>query len=307
MLLETGSSAEENERALDTYEIPYTVVSGTGFWDAPEITSLVNLLTFFENPDDDIALYGVLRSPLFGFLDEPLARLHSEDQSLWTALQTADDDLGDAARLLDEWRRLAAVSDQVSAETTVPWGTLLSRIIDDTGYIASVGADERPRQAAVNVNKFREQLRAWEEGGVKTVSELLTRIERRKEIESHADEATIPEDADGVQIRTIHSAKGLEFPIVVVPEVGTKFNFQGDVDDYGKVHLDELDVGDGDTDPILGLKAPSAEDPYEHDDTLARTILQDHVRMQERAEHKRKLYVATTRARDHLLLVEFTQ
>jgi len=301
ILLRARTRLKEHERALDEYGIPYTVVSGTGFWDAPEITALVNLFTFFENPEDDIALYGVLRSPLFGFPDEDLARLHSEDQPLWTALQTAEDDLGDAARLLDEWRQIAAVTDDVTADTTVPWGTLLSQIIDDTGYIASVGADERPRQAAVNINKFREQVRAWEEGGVKTVSELLTRIDRRKEIESHADEATIPEDADGVQIRTIHSAKGLEFPIVAIPEVGTEFNFQGDVDDYGKVYLDELDVGDGESEPVLGLKAPSADDPYEHQNTLARTRLQEEVRMQERAELKRLLYVAATRTRDHLL------
>ncbi|MDR5673623.1 UvrD-helicase domain-containing protein [Halalkaliarchaeum sp. AArc-GB] len=301
ILLRARTRLKEHERALDECGIPYTVVSGTGFWDAPEITGLVNLFTFFENPEDDIALYGVLRSPLFGFPDEDLARLHSEDQPLWAALQTAEDDLGDAARLLDEWRQIAAVTDDVTADTTVPWGTLLSRIIDDTGFIASVGADERPRQAAVNINKFREQVRAWEEGGVKTVSELLTRIDRRKEIESHADEATIPEDADGVQIRTIHSAKGLEFPIVAIPEVGTEFNFQGDVDDYGKVYLDELDVGDGESEPVLGLKAPSADDPYEHQNTLARTRLQEEVRMQERAELKRLLYVAATRTRDHLL------
>jgi len=300
ILLRARTRLKEHERALDAYEIPYTVVSGTGFWDSPEVTSLVNLLTFLENPDDDIALYGVLRSPLFGFPDEDLARLHSENHSLWNTLQSAEDDFRDATRLLKEWQRLAAVSDEVSAETTVPWGTLLSQIIDDTGYIASVGADERPRQAAVNINKFREQLRAWEEGGVKTVSELLTRIERRKEIESHADEATIPEDADGVQIRTIHSSKGLEFPIVAVPEVGTEFNFQGDVDDYGKVYLDELDTGD-ESEPVLGLKAPSAGDPYKHKNTLARTRLQDEVRMQERAELKRLLYVAATRARDHLI------
>jgi len=301
ILLRARTRLKEHERALDAYGIPYTVVSGTGFWDAPEITALVNLFTFFENPEDDIALYGVLRSPLFGFPDEDLARLHSESQTLWAALQTAEDDLGDAARILDEWRQIAAVSDDVTADTTVPWGTLLSRIIDDTGYIASVGADERPRQAAVNINKFREQVRAWEEGGVKTVSELLTRIDRRKEIESHADEATIPEDADGIQIRTIHSAKGLEFPIVAIPEVGTEFNFQGNVDDYGKVYLDELDVGDGESEPVLGLKAPSADDPYEHQNTLARTRLQEEVRMQERAELKRLLYVAATRTRDHLL------
>lgn len=301
ILLRARTRLKEHERAMDAYEIPYTVVSGTGFWDSPEITTLVNLLTVLENPEDDIALYGVLRSPLFGFTDESLARLHSGAHSLWTALRTADGELSDAAQLLDEWRRLGAITDEVSAEATVPWGTLLSRIIDDTGYIASVGADERPRQAAVNIDKFREQFRAWEEGGVKTISELLTRIERRKEIETHADEATIPEDADGVQIRTIHSAKGLEFPIVVVPEVGTEFNFQGDVDEYGKVYLDELDAGGGTTEPILGLKAPTAEDPYEHDDTLARTTLRDRVKMQERAELKRLLYVAATRARDHLL------
>ena len=301
ILLRARTRLKEHERALDAYDIPYTVVSGSGFWDSPEITALVNLLTFLENPTDDIALYGVLRSPLFGVTDETLARLHSPNDSLWAALQRADGDLGDAAGLLTEWRRLAAVTDDVSADTTVPWGTMLSRIIDDTGYIASVGADERPRQAAVNINKFREQVRAWEEGGVKTVSELLTRIERRKEIETHADEATIPEDADGVQIRTIHSAKGLEFPIVVVPEVGTEFNFQGDVDEYGKVYLDELTVGNGDTEPVLGMKAPSADDPYDHDDTLARSRLRERVKMQERAELKRLLYVAATRARDHLL------
>lgn len=301
ILLRARTRLKEYERALDAYEIPYTVVSGTGFWDAPEITALVNLLAFFENPDNDIALYGVLRSPLFGFPDEDLARLHSEEHSLWTVLQMAEDDLDDAARLLGEWRQLATVTDEVSADTMIPWGTFLSQIIDDTGYIASVGADERPRQAAVNINKFREQLRAWEEGGVKTVSELLTRIERRKDIESHADEATIPEDADGVQIRTIHSAKGLEFPIVAIPELGTEFNFQGDVDDYGKVYLDELDVAEGGSEPVLGLKAPSTNDPYEHQNTLARTRLQDEVRMKERAELKRLLYVAATRARDHLL------
>jgi len=301
ILLRARTRLKEHERALDAYGVPYTVVSGTGFWDAPRSQPWSICSSFFENPDDDIALYGVLRSPLFGFPDEDLARLHSEDQPLWTALQTAEDDLGDAARLLDEWRQIAAITDDVTADTTVPWGTLLSRIIDDTGYIASVGADERPRQAAVNINKFREQVRAWEEGGVKTVSELLTRIDRRKEIESHADEATIPEDADGVQIRTIHSAKGLEFPIVAIPEVGTEFNFQGDVDDYGKVYLDELDVGDGESEPVLGLKAPSADDPYEHQNTLARTRLQEEVRMQERAELKRLLYVAATRTRDHLL------
>ena len=303
ILLRARTRLKRYERALDEYEIPYTVVSGTGFWDTPEITNLVNLLQVIENPEDDIALYGVLRSPLFGFTDERLARIHSFDEPLWSELQSADGDLGEAFDLLRSWRRVTASGEAVSPDSSTPWGTLLSRIIEETGYIASAGADERPRQAAVNINKFREQLRAWEEAGVKTVADLLTRIERRRAVEIHADEATIPEDADGVQIRTIHSAKGLEFPIVAVPEIGTEFNFRGNVDDYGKVYLDRLNVDPtGTREPVLGIKAPSADDPYEHRDTLARAALRDRVRMQERAEHKRELYVATTRARDHLLL-----
>ncbi|MFC7079427.1 3'-5' exonuclease [Halorussus caseinilyticus] len=58
----------------------------------------------------------------------------------------------------------------------------------------------------------------------------------RREVETHASQATVPEDNDGVRLRTIHSAKGLEFPIVVVPEVGREFNFGSGVDDDGKVY-----------------------------------------------------------------------
>jgi len=61
------------ERALDVWDVPYTVASGTGFWDTPEIRNLVVLFEVLANPDDDVALYGLLRSPLFGFTDDKIA------------------------------------------------------------------------------------------------------------------------------------------------------------------------------------------------------------------------------------------
>jgi ATP-dependent helicase/nuclease subunit A len=308
ILLRSRTRLKTYERALDAFDVPYTVVSGTGYYDMPEITALLNLLRVLENPRDEIALYGVLRSPLFGIPDDELAQLRLVDEDLWTALgdvgeALGNDDLADAYDCLQRWRRLAGTHPEISAESTTPWGTLFSRIIDETGFLAAVAGDEHARKAAVNVNRFREQVRRWEEAGVKTVAELRSRLELRQDVETHADEATIPEDVDGVQIRTIHSAKGLEFPIVVVPELGTQFNFGTDVDDAGKVLFDELDLGgEADRESVVGLKSPTPDNAFAEEQTLARRVLRDRVRQHERAELKRLLYVATTRTRDHLLL-----
>jgi ATP-dependent helicase/nuclease subunit A len=260
-------------------------------------------------------LYGVLRSPLFGIPDDDLAqlRLETEAENLWTTLETAypgseatavpEEPLADARACIDRWRRLAGTHPEVSPESATLWGTLLSRIIDETGYLASVAGDERPRQAAVNVNQFREQLRSWEEAGVKTPAELVSRIETRRDVEAHAAEATIPEEIEGVQLRTVHSAKGLEFNIVVVPELGTEFNFQTDVDEDGKVYFEEFDLNDNSRrTSVLGIKAPTPDDPFTTDDTLVRRVMRDRMKRHERAELKRLLYVAMTRARDHILL-----
>ncbi|MGM0718203.1 MAG: UvrD-helicase domain-containing protein, partial [Halobacteriota archaeon] len=303
ILLRSRTRLKAYERALDEFDVPYAVTSGTGFYDSTEVIAVLNLLRVLENQRNERALYGVLRSPLFGIEDDAVAKLCLTDGNLWDALRAADGDLGDAYDCLQRWRRLAGTHPEVDAKSATPWGTLLSRVIEETGYLASLAGDERPRQAAVNVNRLREQLRTWEEAGVKTAAGIVDRLETRCDIESHADEATIPEDAEAVEIRTIHSAKGLEFPIVVVPELGTEFNFQADVDDDGKVYLDEFDLtGTGGRDPVLGIKSPSRGDAFVSDDTLVRRVTRDRMQRYERAELKRLLYVATTRTRDHLLL-----
>ncbi|WP_331232423.1 UvrD-helicase domain-containing protein [Natronorarus salvus] len=321
ILLRTRNRLKAYERALDTFDIPYVTISGTGFYDTPEITALINLLRVLENPHDEIALYGILRSPLFGFTDETLAELFiepagseseldesdtertdPEKRTLWSALETADGELRKAYELLCEWRICAATSGTPSETSTLPWGRLLSLVIDETGYLAAIGADERPRQAAVNVNRFREQLRSWEEGGVKTASQLLTLIERRLEVDSHAGEATIPEDSDGVEIRTVHSSKGLQFPIVVVPDLDQQFNQRRAIDGNGQVYFNSVSPDQSDvSEPLVGIKAPDPSDPYKKSDTIARRAVKREADRRERAEYRRTLYVALTRVRDHLI------
>jgi ATP-dependent helicase/nuclease subunit A len=101
---------------------------------------------------------------------------------------------------------------------------------------------------------------------------------------------------DGVQILTVHDSKGMEFPFVVVPEIGRGFKDDGSLGD-GQVEFER--VGD---EHAVGMKAPSPDDPFEMKDTIARETVRDRRRQEERAEEKRVLYVACTRARDHLLL-----
>ncbi|MFC7009377.1 UvrD-helicase domain-containing protein [Halalkalicoccus salilacus] len=260
LLFRTRTRFPEFERAFEEYDIPYSSFGAQGFYETAEIQPLVNLLKVLQDPTQDIPLYGVLRSPLFGFTDEQLAILYDSNECLWEQLATTDGTLETAHSRLQQWRAQAGLD---GCDRITTWAALLSEIIDDTGYLISIGADERPEQAVVNVNKFRERLRTWEEGSALPLVEVIERIERERNQETDPGEATIPTSIDGVQLRTVHSAKGLEFPIVVVPELSRGVSKRATITDdsqrrHSLVYLET--VGD---EPVLGIKGPSPANSFE--------------------------------------------
>ena len=279
------------ERALEAFDIPYTNLAGSGFYETPEIKPLVNLLHVLNDPTADIPLYGVLRSPLFGFPDEDLVELAATDEPLWVALKGASGDLDTARQTIRNWRAAAGFD---GSEQVISWSTLLSQILEDTGYLASIGADERPQQAIANIEKFRDRIRSWEEGSTLSIAGLLDRIETEREADDDPGEATIPGDIDGVQLRTIHSAKGLQFPVVGVPELGREINIESNLPSG---HIETID-----DEPVLGLKTPDPREPFETVSSPLFDLVTAHNEREERAESKRTLYVALTRTQDHLLL-----
>mgnify|MGYP000414933268 FL=1 len=294
VLLRSRTHLKAYERALDDAGVPYTVASGIGFYDTPEVTALVNCFQALADPADERALYAVLRSPLFGFTDDTLARLTVTADTLWDALGATDNTaLADAYDRLTDWRARAGCGDG-DAGIDGSWAEFLSEIIEETGYLVSVSAGDRPAQAVANVDKFREQLREWSDGGGHSVTTLVTQIERRVDASSRESEAETTDD--GVQILTIHDAKGMEFPFVAVPEVGRQFNNEAALGN-GAVEFER--VGD---EHAVGMKTPHPAAPFTMEDTIARDALRDQRQAEERAEEKRVLYVACTRARDHLLL-----
>ena len=295
ILIRSRTHLKKYERALEEADVPYSVASGVGFYESTEITALLNLFRALADPSDERALYAALRSPLFGLTDDTLAQLKLHDDSLWDALAaSAHQELRDAYEYLQEWRRLAGLGDEEPAGVDGSWAAYLTRILEDTGYLVSVSADERPQQAMANVEKFREQLRGWSDDGVRSLPALVSRIERRIDLGGQESEADTT--GEGVQILTIHDAKGMEFPFVVVPGIGREFNDEASLGG-GKVEFEQ--IGDQ---HAVGMKAPDPDDPFEMVDTIARDTIRERRRAEERAEEKRVLYVACTRARDHLLL-----
>ncbi|WP_049893917.1 exodeoxyribonuclease V subunit beta [Salinarchaeum sp. Harcht-Bsk1] len=309
ILLRKRTHLETYERALASLNVPYTVASGIGFYDSPEIVALRNLFSVLQDPDDDLALFGVLRSPLFGFDDptvvglwEDVDRKEVGSGELWAALERTDhEELSAAREAIERWRGLAGAD----GPTTVveSWDSLLGRIIEDTGFLASLAVGERGQQAVANVEKFRSRLRGWSEDGLQTLPALVERIEREVELSTREGEATVPEDADGVRIMTIHDAKGREFPAVFVPGISKDFNLKASHGE-GIAEFETVeDLVSSERTTLLGIKGLSVGDAFEEANTTLKRRLEFQRKREAVAEEKRILYVAMTRARDHLRLV----
>ena len=318
VLMRSRGDLKDYERALRRVGIPYRVVKGEGFFETPEIRALRTLLEALVDPTDDIALYGVLRSPLCGLADDELADAYdpSATGSLWEQLQTADaQTVRTAVADIRRWRRYAGTADGVDGPSVESWAVLLDRVLEETGYLAAVAADERGVAATANVDRFRDKLREFDADGLPSLERVVRRLDTQATQGGSEADANVVRDDESVTLMTIHEAKGQEFPVVVIPGIGREFRDEARVGN-GSIELERVSLdGDGgewasgDGDPMdkqgrvatLGLKVPG--DWGESDrNTFVRHVAQAQRRREEAAEEKRILYVGCTRAEDHLVL-----
>lgn len=286
LLLRRRRNLSAYEDALRKCGIPFQVAGGRGFYQRQEIYDLANILRVLCNPGDGIALLGALRSPYFGLSDNALYALtaphggrlveHLYDASRQQDLAPADQEAAAAAvARLQHWRGL---------RDRVPLVELLHAILEDTGAWGFLCYGERGKQAVANVEKLLDLAREFRG----PLADFVVRLDLLTAEEEQEGEALL--EADALHILTVHAAKGLEFPIVVVPDLAARFNL-------------------GNSDPVLldaekgiGLGLLDPEQNYKKVPSYIRSLINDNVRHRQRAEEKRLLYVACTRARDHLLL-----
>jgi ATP-dependent exoDNAse (exonuclease V) beta subunit len=277
ILCRASTSFAAYETALDKAGIPYLTVAGRGFYDRPEIRDILNMLQAVTDPTDDLALTGLLRSPVVGFSDFALYQLFEEwnqtkrEGPLWHFLQQSTDKR--AKRIAEIVRDLHHRAGRISV------ATVLEEFVSRTDYRAALLKSGNSRSAR-NVSKL---LVDAHNSGLVGIGEFLTYVQGLRS--GPAREGEAPATAgDVVRIMTIHAAKGLEFPVVVI----------GDINYQRRSTTDLL------LDPELGV-FPSLTD----DDGAVSgmfLLLQKTEQDQEDAESDRLLYVAATRAQEKLIL-----
>ena len=280
VLLRSFSDVALYQEAFQKVGIPFHVSSGRGFLQCREVLDMICLLRFVNNPRDNYSLAALLRSPLFLVPDEAILRLSLPDGSLWEALHQAGGP--------EEENAYRCLSELLAARDFLSVAEFLRKAIELTHFDLICLGQFLGTQKYANVLKFVEMADSFRMERVNGLPEFLRRLEQLAGIDSQDGEAEIATEAGNtVRIMTIHKAKGLEFPVVVIPDLHRPF--------FAANELVRYEPATG-----VGLKMP---------DDCGRMMATSHYEKarrtamgQERKELKRLLYVAMTRASDYLIL-----
>jgi ATP-dependent helicase/nuclease subunit A len=284
------------ERALEERGIDTHVVGGRGYWEQQQVADLRMWLAALANPLDELAVYSVLASPLAGLsldgvaLIGMLARERKRDP--WWLLRESQDELAELLPAADA-RRAAAFAELFAAErraaTQVSLETLIDRAVTTTGYDRHVLALPSGRRRMANVRKLMRMAREYEADEGRDLRGFIDTIVERDATLPREGEAPLEAEAlDAVRLMTIHRAKGLEFPVVCVADLG-----KGGREDDGA-----LRISDG---GLVGLRLASLSGgPAIASERLKRIKAEQNESAEE--EERRIFYVAATRAQEHLVL-----
>ncbi len=282
LLFRVGASLPIYEEAFKRANVPYITYAGTGYYDRAEVRDLIQLLRALDNPADDLALATILHSPLYALSSETLYRLRRGHPSLRDALLALPDDLvGDeraraefaAASLQRLWARVGRVTIL----------DLLQQALDETGYPATISSLSNGLRRRANVEKLLARARRT---GLVRLSEFNAYLSDLTSREVREGEAAA-EAENAVQLMTIHRAKGLEFPIVILPDAGRA---QYDPHEWmvvNRAHGIGVTVHDESSDRVA---------------TVGFRLLKREADARDAQEEKRLLYVAMTRAQEYLIV-----
>ena len=277
ILFRSRDSHREYEKALERRGVLTYVYKGLGFFDADEVQDTVALLRYLADPLSDLRAAALLRSRVVRLSDRGVAMLAP---SLANAILSAE--LPDAATELGDDDRRVLVHLRNTVPRWLSWvdrlspTEILTALVAETAYAFETRGPGR-RQARENLKKLRAMVARFQNRGYATLARVADHLDEL----AVGDESNAAIDAvDSVSLMTVHAAKGLEFPVVFVVNIGRG---------TGGVRA-PIRVSAG-----FGGEASVAIADYQSEadeDALAR----------EKEESKRLLYVALTRARDRLYL-----
>ena len=295
ILFRALSNVAHYEEALRRRGLEYYLVGGRAFFAQQEVYDLVNLCQYLDDEDDEASLVGVLRSPLFSLSDDAVFALAENaghagvQRTNLTAALAAEP----PPHLPEDQQRLLRHAGEVLADLRankdrIPLARLISRAVERTGYDASLLHEFLGRRKLANLRKIVEMARQFDRGGMTTLKDFVVRL--RESIAEAAHEELAPihsETSDVMRLMSIHQAKGLEFPVVVVADMCWR-----PPGNYQAAHF-HRELG-----PLL---PPAARRP-QGEKNPALEMFRFLEAAEDDAETVRLLYVALTRAADMLIL-----
>ncbi|HXV33022.1 MAG TPA: UvrD-helicase domain-containing protein [Gaiellaceae bacterium] len=292
LLFAAGTDAEHYEEELRKAGLQTYRATGRGYFGQQQVVDLLAYLRLLHNRYDDEALVTVLASPFVGLSNDALVLLRraAPKRPLFQPFERGlPGELSDGDRrlcraFLQRFERLAAAASALSLER------LCDRIVADHDYDLAVLVQWDGRRRYANIRKLARLARSYEELRGRDVEGFVRFVRDQEAVGARELEAVAEEeDADAVRLLTIHSAKGLEFKVVIVADAGRDRNAPSP-DEI--LCLPDGRFGFRVADPATGSRRPAFG--YEQ--------VREAEREAERAERLRLYYVAMTRAIDRLIV-----
>ncbi|HSO74319.1 MAG TPA: UvrD-helicase domain-containing protein [Blastocatellia bacterium] len=305
MLFRAMTEVHLYESALRRAGVPYVTVDGKGFYAREEITDFIQLLRFLDNKTDEVALAAVLRSPICGLSDDALLALrcgplqtkaidHDRLQRRHGVRPLLDAigsyeliDLIDASdrKALERARELLGALNSRAKRSRL--SELLRFAIDASEYrlVAAASFDGAGRLA--NIEKLLTLAQRFERSGAYLIRDFVRFVHEFEEAGGRESEGQLDDTADAVRLMSIHQSKGLEFPVVVVPDLHRLPDNRREWWALDRHHGLTLKIPDGRGRLVAGS---------------AFSAFAERQKRREEFESMRLLYVAATRAKDKLIL-----
>lgn len=281
------NSASTYVKVLSQYGIPSFSDNKNNSFDAQEIKVILNLLRVINNPTLDIPLLSVMCSPIYGFTPDELAEMRADSRykSLYASLVSYSEKSEKAKFFIEELEKLRNLS------YTCGIDELIGRIYDETAFLAITSAVSNEFDPVSNLILLREYARNYEKSGYKTLSDFIHIIDKMIENNTALPASSSADDGtNGVRVLSIHSSKGLEFPVCFIADAAHQFNKEELKKSYVLV----------DSKAGLGIKKKQGFFRY---NTLPMLAVRKEIEKSSIAEEIRILYVALTRAREKLIIV----
>ncbi|MCH4170397.1 MAG: helicase-exonuclease AddAB subunit AddA [Lactobacillus sp.] len=298
------STRHANLDIIDTFKkaaIPVIVNDTQNYFQTTELRIMLALLELIDNPDQDIPLVAVLRSPIVGLDENELGFIRGNDpqknQSFYECLQQVEtsqsidlavcqpDFLEKIGRFLTD---LTSYRDMARANQLAD---LIWTIYNTTGFLDYVSGMPSGPQRSANLQALYDRAKQYEANGFKGVFQFVRFIQQMQANDKDLGQPNVAqENLEAVQVMTIHKSKGLEFPVVFVFDLEHQFNTDAS---RQKFALNQQ----------LGLGLDYLTDQRILVPTVQKKLIQAVNHQMDLAEELRLLYVALTRAQQRLILV----